>query len=609
MEESKESEAVPAAAESSLFAISWWRRPGLRLRFAQVSSGFGLASTMAAAVLSLIHSAPEAQDARVTSHAFLIMDSIVDVVTWWACLIFAAVAGILGMYLAVRSSRHPLVALLATACSSACGGFGTFAFVFALMDADKRANYRLHEVFYPTFGPDWGAKLWIAALIVVLLLSLIWLLLWFAAMVAFYLAYPRPLKLEIAATQPNESIADQPFAGRVFKWSRLGGLAPPLGLMTLYVTFAFAIPWALNESTRSDILSAAPLSILFCFVPFLAAYLKRPHLLPAEQSAFNWLLLGQTATVLIFLSVALGLLVWWSEASFTATTAHRFMGMYINDIMLGLFVMVFHLVSLLAIAFALLSRGSVDPGLMVRRTWVIGFSAIATSLLFVVLERLAAGWLVRRLGLSSETALLVIGALVAASFFPIRHWSEGKIKLLFDRYLSPENFADGERATAAVVFSDLTGYSALAARNESEAHLTAALFHRSAKLHVASHAGRLVKTIGDAVMLTFPDANSALEATRTIHADYLTKAATVGTEPLQPHAGIHVGELILGEDGDVYGATVNIAARLQAVAKPGEIVLSGAARSELLETDLATPIGSLSLKNIPQPVEAYVTPG
>jgi class 3 adenylate cyclase len=105
----------------------------------------------------------------------------------------------------------------------------------------------------------------------------------------------------------------------------------------------------------------------------------------------------------------------------------------------------------------------------------------------------------------------------------------------------------------------------------------AAILHRHARIVADQHNGRLVKTIGDATLCVFPDANAGLAAVVALHAGYRAECAQRDSEALPVHSGLHVGELVIAPDGDVFGASVNLAARLQTLAGPDELVASTAA--------------------------------
>ena len=132
--------------------------------------------------------------------------------------------------------------------------------------------------------------------------------------------------------------------------------------------------------------------------------------------------------------------------------------------------------------------------------------------------------------------------------------------------------------------------------------------HRTERLEpvLARHGGRLVKLTGDGALVEFPSAVDALGA-----AIEFQQAMTEINQDQQEdrrivfRIGLHLGDLIVDGD-DLYGDGVNIAARLEAEAPPGGIIVSGAIR-EAVEGRLKTKfhaLGELTLKNIERPIRA-----
>lgn len=130
--------------------------------------------------------------------------------------------------------------------------------------------------------------------------------------------------------------------------------------------------------------------------------------------------------------------------------------------------------------------------------------------------------------------------------------------------------------------------------------------------HVASEVlpalgGRLVKSLGDGLMVEFPRVQPAVQAAFAIQS--ACNNANTGMPPerhMLLRAGAHVGELIADEH-DVYGRDVNLAARLTTLAGPGEIVVSADARDQLtpeLDADIED-LGECYLKHVQHPVRAY----
>jgi class 3 adenylate cyclase len=262
------------------------------------------------------------------------------------------------------------------------------------------------------------------------------------------------------------------------------------------------------------------------------------------------------------------------------------------------------LIGLLSLAVSIFYRGAIDPGLAIRRTTVYTMLLALLGCLFVVLERMLAAVAAARLGLDAEMGVIVAGGLAGVLLLPLRRFVERGANRLVERFTPVTVHGDGPRHNAAVVFSDLSGYTALTARDERAAMIVVALFHREAKRACEQHGGRLVKTIGDAVHLELPTAQEALAAVRQLHHGYPKAAALLDLPALQIHSGVHYGEVMAASDGDIYGTVVNVAARLQAQARDGEIVVSREVREACAE-ERFNDLGSVALKNVPGKVELY----
>ena len=122
-----------------------------------------------------------------------------------------------------------------------------------------------------------------------------------------------------------------------------------------------------------------------------------------------------------------------------------------------------------------------------------------------------------------------------------------------------------------------------------------------------AHGGRLVKSLGDGLMLEFPSVDPAMKAAFAVQR--MCESANAGI-PSERHIllrmGMHMGELI-ADDHDVYGRSVNLTARLTALAGPGEIVVSAEVRDQLtaaLDAELED-LGECHLKHVQHPVRAY----
>ncbi len=165
------------------------------------------------------------------------------------------------------------------------------------------------------------------------------------------------------------------------------------------------------------------------------------------------------------------------------------------------------------------------------------------------------------------------------------------------------------RKLAAILVSDVVGYSRLASANE-ERTLARLRALRSDLIDptIAVHNGRVVKRTGDGSIVEFRSVVDAVRCAIEVQNGMVERNAGLPPERrIEFRVGIHVGDVVEESDGDLMGDGVNIAARLEGIAKPGSICLSEQAywqvksRLELKVSDL----GETQLKNIEEPVRVY----
>lgn len=165
-----------------------------------------------------------------------------------------------------------------------------------------------------------------------------------------------------------------------------------------------------------------------------------------------------------------------------------------------------------------------------------------------------------------------------------------------------------ERAVRTVLVVDVVDSVRLMEENEEETiSRWRALVEQVERGILPAHHGRLVKSLGDGMLIDFPHVLPAVAAAFAIQS--ACAAANAGREhsrQMLVRMGLQVGELIADEH-DVYGRGVNLAARLSTLAGPGEIVVSTGVRDHLtpiLDADIED-LGDCYLKNVRQPVRAY----
>ncbi len=264
------------------------------------------------------------------------------------------------------------------------------------------------------------------------------------------------------------------------------------------------------------------------------------------------------------------------------------------------------LIYLLALGASILARGTVDPRLALRRFTLWTLLGLVLTFLFVLTERALALQLVAWLTLPAESGAVLAGAVVAVTFMPIRRFMETWIRRLVERLMPTALLASGERKEVAVALIDITGYTALSAKDESAAVIATTLLQKECRRVAELRNGRVIKSTGDGALLAFETAEEAVHAVREIHDGYAKGSDALNLPNLSLHSGLHWGEVVELHDGDIYGQTVNTTARITDFAKAGEIVLSEALTAMLPQHVAALePAGAQRFKNMPEPVNCF----
>jgi adenylate cyclase len=165
-----------------------------------------------------------------------------------------------------------------------------------------------------------------------------------------------------------------------------------------------------------------------------------------------------------------------------------------------------------------------------------------------------------------------------------------------------------ERRLAAILAADVVGYSRLI--REDEAGTLAALkAHREQLIEpkVAERNGRIVKLMGDGLLVEFSSAVEAVQCAVEIQHTIADRNATVSEEKrLTYRIGINIGDIVV-EDDDIYGDGVNVAARLEGLAEPSGICVARNVFDQVKDKlDLTIEhLGEREVKNISEPVTVY----
>src|SRR5262245_39608758 len=167
----------------------------------------------------------------------------------------------------------------------------------------------------------------------------------------------------------------------------------------------------------------------------------------------------------------------------------------------------------------------------------------------------------------------------------------------------------GNRKLVAILAADVVGYSRLASADEDRtlARLRAL---RSDLIDptIAVHNGRVIKRTGDGALVEFRSVVDAVRCAIEVQNAMLERNAGVPPDRrIEFRVGIHIGDIVEESDGDLMGDGVNIAARLEGIAEPNGICLSGAAYEQVRDKlkEEFEDLGDKQLKNIARPVRAF----
>ncbi len=166
-----------------------------------------------------------------------------------------------------------------------------------------------------------------------------------------------------------------------------------------------------------------------------------------------------------------------------------------------------------------------------------------------------------------------------------------------------------QRRLAAVLIADVAGYSRLIGTDEERTLDTLATIRSSiVDPAVAAHHGRVVRITGDGLLIEFGSVVEAVRCAIELQQQVAShNASRPAPERIEYRIGVNFGEIVIGDDGDIAGDGVNIAARLEALADAGGICVSARVQEEVAaRLGLAfEDMGEQSLKNIARPVRAY----
>lgn len=159
---------------------------------------------------------------------------------------------------------------------------------------------------------------------------------------------------------------------------------------------------------------------------------------------------------------------------------------------------------------------------------------------------------------------------------------------------------NGIRMLAAVMFTDMVGYTSLMQENEEYAKLLRDRYRKVLEEKVLEHVGKVIQYFGDGALTIFGSVVEAVSCAKDIQEELLKEPV------VKLRIGLHAGEIVYDDEG-VYGDAVNITSRIEALGKGGSVLLSSKINDELKNhSEFKTKsLGLFELKNVKYPIEIF----
>ena len=185
------------------------------------------------------------------------------------------------------------------------------------------------------------------------------------------------------------------------------------------------------------------------------------------------------------------------------------------------------------------------------------------------------------------------------------------VRVPFDTVLDGDRHGEIERRLAAILVADVAGYSRLVGADEQgtlarwRAHWDELIAPK-----IREHQGRVVRINGDGILAEFASVVNAVRCAVALQQGMAERNADIAADQrIEFRLGLSVGDVII-DRGDMWGESINVAARLEALAEPGGLCVTGRVREQVgNKLDVVfEDLGKLELKNISEPVRVYRVP-
>ena len=160
--------------------------------------------------------------------------------------------------------------------------------------------------------------------------------------------------------------------------------------------------------------------------------------------------------------------------------------------------------------------------------------------------------------------------------------------------------SDKIRLLAAIMFTDIVGYTSLMQQDESKAKIIRDKHRKVLEDSILKYKGNIIQYYGDGTLSMFGSAVEAVKCAVEIQLE-------LQKEPIIPlRVGIHIGDIVYEDEG-AYGDGVNVASRIQSLAVSGSVLISDKVNDELLSHPefITKSYGSFELKNVKRPTEVF----
>ena len=235
-------------------------------------------------------------------------------------------------------------------------------------------------------------------------------------------------------------------------------------------------------------------------------------------------------------------------------------------------------VFLIALLLSIFYRGTITPRYLIKNSVVYSLIALILTVLFVLLEGTIASLFSAYIQLPGQASAVVAGAISALFIGRIKGSVDEFVDRRLQRYIPETEVTSSQNRLAAVVFSDLKDFSKLIKQDSERAESLLRHFQNESKTVAELHNGRLIKLIGDSLILEFVDPEKAIEALKEIRNRVLSACSILDLPKPIIQSGVTYGVIEKSSEEEVYGDIVLEAARLEKLAigdaEAEEIIIS-----------------------------------